>query len=86
MISYVKKGESDKNKDGTDDLSRSKFQCAHALADLVNHNYNNAAQKFLSLKFESFDYRYYRLPVIGYWVAPKRCYTNGVNVNGNLVK
>ena len=60
VISYVKKGESDKNKDGTDDLSRSKFQCAHALADLVNHNYNNAAQKFLSLKFESFDYRYYR--------------------------
>merc|ERR1712135_1817 len=56
VISYVKKGESDKNKDGTDDLSRSKFQCAHALADLVNHNYNNAAQKFLSLKFESFDY------------------------------
>ena len=59
VISYVKKGESDKNKDGTDDLSRSKFQCAHALADLVNHNYNNAAQKFLSLKFESFDYRYF---------------------------
>ena len=60
VISYVKKGESDKNKDGTDDLSRSKFQCAHALADLVNHNYNNAAQKFLSLKFESFDYRYHK--------------------------
>ena len=73
VISYVKKGESDKNKDGTDDLSRSKFQCAHALADLVNHNYNNAAQKFLSLKFESFDYRYYSLKLTTGWRHQVQC-------------
>ena len=55
--SYVKKGESDKNKDGIDERSKSMFQSAQALADMAFKNYHAAAQKFLQLKFDVFNYR-----------------------------
>ena len=55
--SYVRKGESEKNKDGIDEASKSKFQCAQALADLAFRNYKSAALKFINLKFENFNYR-----------------------------
>ena len=57
VVSYVKKGESEKNKEGTDELSRSKFSCAQALADMSAKRYDAAAVKFLQIKFESFDFR-----------------------------
>jgi len=56
VVSYVKKGESEKNKEGTDELSRSKFSCAQALADMSAKRYDAAAVKFLQVKFESFDF------------------------------
>merc|ERR1712227_648100 len=56
VLSYVKKGESEKNKEGTDELSRSKFCCSQALADLAAKRYDSAALKFLQIKFESFDF------------------------------
>ena len=57
VISYVKKGESEKNKEGTDELSKSKFNCAQALADMSAKRYDAAAVKFLQIKFDTFDFR-----------------------------
>jgi len=56
VISYVKKGESEKNKEGTDELSKSKFNCAQALADMSAKRYDAAAVKFLQIKFDTFDF------------------------------